>query len=102
MKGVKVERQRLNSELKNILKYHISIIEAPIGYGKTTAVKDYVAITECNAFYINFLSEKNVLPFFWNSFSEVIEKIDRAASDLYRQHPAKYRRTKSKPQKVKH
>lgn len=81
MKAVKVERQRLNSELKNILKYHISIIEAPIGYGKTTAVKDYVTITECNAFYINFLSEKNVLPFFWNSFSEVIEKIDRAASE---------------------
>lgn len=81
MKAVKVERQRLNSELKNILKYHFSIIEAPIGYGKTTAVKDYMAIAECNAFYINFLSEKNVLPFFWNSFSEVIEKIDREASE---------------------
>ena len=76
MKAVKVERRRLNSELKNIFKHPISIIEAPIGYGKTTAIKDYVAFEECNAFYINFLSEKNVLPFFWNSFCEVIGRID--------------------------
>lgn len=73
---VKIQRQRLNLELKNIFEYPFSIIEAPIGYGKTTAIKDYVALAECNAFYINFLSEKNVLSFFWNSFSGVIEKID--------------------------
>ena len=76
MKTVKVERRRLNSELRNIFKHPFSIIEAPIGYGKTTAIKDYVAFEECNAFYINFLSEKNVLPFFWNSFCEVIGRID--------------------------
>jgi len=62
--------------LRNIFKHPFSIIEAPIGYGKTTAIKDYVAFEECNAFYINFLSEKNVLPFFWNSFCEVIGRID--------------------------
>ena len=76
MQTVKVERRRLNSELRNIFKHPFSIIEAPIGYGKTTAIKDYVAFEECNAFYINFLSEKNVLPFFWNSFCEVIGRID--------------------------
>ncbi|NLK17338.1 MAG: LuxR family transcriptional regulator [Clostridiales bacterium] len=81
MKAVKVERRRLNSELKNIFEYPFSIIEAPIGYGKTTAIKDYVAFEECNAFYINFLSEKNVLPFFWKSFCEVIGKIDRAEGE---------------------
>lgn len=81
MKTIKVERQRLYSELKNIFEYPFSIIEAPIGYGKTTAIKDYVAFAECNSFYINFLSEKNVLSFFWNSFSAIIEKIDRAEGE---------------------
>ncbi|NLC17575.1 MAG: LuxR family transcriptional regulator, partial [Clostridiales bacterium] len=38
-------------------------------------------MAECNAFYINFLSEKNVLSFFWNSFSKVIKNIDTAEGE---------------------
>jgi LuxR family maltose regulon positive regulatory protein len=74
---IRIERHRLYLELKNIFEYPFSLIEAPIGYGKTTAIKDFLNFVECNAFYINFLSEKNILPYFWNSFSETIEKIDK-------------------------
>ena len=37
-----LNRRRINQKLENIFLYPLSIVHAPIGYGKTTAVSQFL------------------------------------------------------------
>ena len=38
-----LSRKRINQKLENIFSYPLSIVAAPIGYGKTTAVSQFLS-----------------------------------------------------------
>lgn len=38
-----LKRERVNRALELIFDYPLTIVEAPIGYGKTTAVREFLA-----------------------------------------------------------
>lgn len=48
MKRQKVlRRDRVNRALESIFDYPLAIVEAPMGYGKTTAVRDFIMAKSC-------------------------------------------------------
>ncbi|MGI6004405.1 MAG: hypothetical protein ACOX88_03175 [Christensenellales bacterium] len=69
---------RLRHKLKGMLTAPTTLIEAPSGYGKTTAVEDFFARRRTSDMLIFRLNEPSDGPrAFWDDFSSVIEKLDR-------------------------
>ena len=74
-----LKRERINYILSAIYYYPLTIIEAPIGFGKTTAVKQFLASKNNPYFWITFSDLNKTASFFWSNFSNEISKIDEDA-----------------------
>lgn len=75
MKKVKLlKRTRINNILSAIYDYPLLIVEAPMGFGKTTAVRNFLELKENPYLWITFLNSNGALDFFWNEFSYQIAK----------------------------
>lgn len=70
-----LKRQRINTALKSIFHYPLTVIEAPIGYGKTTAVREFLAAKQAAALWLSFLSS-DTDALFWDRLAEGIAKYD--------------------------
>lgn len=68
-------RKRLNNILSSIDTYPLTIVEAPAGYGKTTAVRDYLAEWHGDALWLSF-QRMHDLEEIWLQFTKEIEKRD--------------------------
>lgn len=85
MKKVKMlKRQRINRALKSIFNYPYTIVEAPIGYGKTTAVKEFLKTEGNNALWISLLVAEETTSFFWNEFANQLGLLDEVMGDRLR------------------
>ena len=73
-----LKRERINSALESVFDYPLTIVEAPIGYGKTTAIRDFLADKGSPVLWISFLSEEDTVSFFWDMFAKEIGKLDEA------------------------
>lgn len=71
-----LKRNRVNRMLESIFEYPMTIVEAPIGYGKTTAVREFLSNRDCTVLWLSFLSSEDTISFFWNSLSLEIGKLD--------------------------
>ncbi|MFA9465798.1 MAG: LuxR C-terminal-related transcriptional regulator [Velocimicrobium sp.] len=77
MKKVKIlKRDRINHILLSIFKYPLTIVEAPMGFGKTTAVKDFLKHKKSYSIWISFLKPGRNTSCFWDKFVEGILKFD--------------------------
>lgn len=74
-----LDRIRLNNVLSAVYDYPLSILEAPMGYGKTTAVKKFIETEKLKHFWFTFPDLENSDVAFWNKFTEEITKIDARA-----------------------
>lgn len=72
-------RERINKALEKIFDYPLTIVEAPMGYGKTTAVKEFLRKKDKHALWFAFLSSEDTVSFFWHNFVKEIGKLDQAA-----------------------
>lgn len=80
MKNAKIlERARINTVLAAVYDYPLTILEAPMGYGKTTAVKRFIEAEKLRAFWFTFTDLRNSEEAFWNKFSDAIADIDGQA-----------------------
>ncbi|MVB12553.1 HTH-type transcriptional regulator MalT [Caprobacter fermentans] len=68
-------RKRLNSLLFSIDTYPLTIVEAPAGYGKTTAVKDYLSGRRDDVVWLSF-QRMHGLSEIWSRFAEEMGKRD--------------------------
>ena len=66
--------------MESIFDYPMTIVEAPIGYGKTTAVREFLALKGTPVIWTSFLSEDDTAPWFWERFAAEIGKFDQAAA----------------------
>ncbi|NLT15441.1 MAG: LuxR family transcriptional regulator, partial [Clostridiales bacterium] len=55
------------------------IVEAPIGFGKTTAVREFLTSKGTPVIWTSFLSEDDTASWFWERLSAEISKFDEAA-----------------------
>ena len=52
-----LKRDRINDRLAEIYDYPLTIVEAPMGYGKTTAVRKFLEIKKIKPVWITFQPE---------------------------------------------
>jgi len=67
-------RTSIQQELKGIWDYPLTLVEAPMGYGKTTAVKEYLSDSGANVYWQTIASES--VNSFWQEFSRLFSRID--------------------------
>ncbi len=71
-----LDRARINTALSVVYDYPLTILEAPMGYGKTTAVRKFIAAEKLKPFWFTFPDLKNSETAFWNKFTDEITKIN--------------------------
>lgn len=77
MKKLKaLKRDRVNRALESIFNYPLTVVEAPIGYGKTTAVREFLLNRGGTILWLTFLSSEDTASFFWDSLSAEIGRLD--------------------------
>ncbi|APM39589.1 LuxR C-terminal-related transcriptional regulator [Clostridium kluyveri] len=76
MKIKLLKRERINRILSAIYDYPLTIVEAPMGFGKTTAVKGFLAAKKQKPLWITFLNTGEPLSFLWHEFTSEISKVD--------------------------
>lgn len=80
LKKVKaLKREHVNRALESIFDYPMTIVEAPMGYGKTTAVREFLALKGTPVIWTSFLSEDDTSSWFWERLASEIGKFDEAA-----------------------
>lgn len=67
-------RKSVNAALNNIWEYPLMVVEAPMGYGKTTAVKEYLKHCDTEILWQTIMDESATV--FWKSFSRLFRKLD--------------------------
>lgn len=70
--------ERLTTALKQIIDYPLTVIEAPMGYGKTTAVKEYAANSGFTVLWQTVYD--NVAMHFWSDFCKLFAELDCACA----------------------
>lgn len=71
-----LKRPRINRELSDIYRFPLTIIEAPAGYGKTTAVNGFFAEHEEKPLWISLRKWSDTTEY-WAQFAAGISKLDR-------------------------
>ena len=71
-----LDRSRINTALSAVFEYPLTILEAPMGYGKTTAVKRFIETDQCRLFWFAFPDTENSEEAFWNKFTDEISQMN--------------------------
>lgn len=74
-----LKRERVNCALKSILDYPLTIVEAPIGYGKTTAVREFLADRGVSVIWTSFFPVNDTPEAFWDRLAAGVGSVDPAA-----------------------
>lgn len=80
-----LKRERINDILANIFDYPLTIVEAPMGYGKTTAVRNFLEIAKIKPIWITFQQESGSEDYLWDKFCQDIEKLDQVCGNTLKQ-----------------
>lgn len=65
---------RITAALKGIFDHPLTIVEAPMGYGKTTAIREYLNQAEVNVLWQRVYDSSPSS--FWNGFSQLFRELD--------------------------
>ena len=74
-----LKRERINKILSAVYEYPLTILEAPMGYGKTTAVKNFVEAEKLKPFWFTFPDLANSEISFWDQFAESVGRMNKRA-----------------------
>ncbi|TCL59870.1 LuxR family maltose regulon positive regulatory protein [Kineothrix alysoides] len=75
-----LKRKPLGKILSRIYDYPLTVIEAPMGFGKTTAVRSFLKAEKNNPLWIAFLNTGESTPPFWNNFTAQLNRLDETVS----------------------
>ncbi len=71
-----LSRARIDSALFAVFDYPLTILEAPMGYGKTTAVKLFTRNQNVRSFWFTFSELGRSADAFWDSFTDSLMQMD--------------------------
>ena len=80
--GMYYLKNKLRKKLEQLFDYPCTLIEAPMGYGKTTAIREYLRVTDSKTMWIKIYNPS--ITGFWNAFCRLFEEIDRSCADSLR------------------
>lgn len=81
MKKIVLPRKRIIDLLESIFHYPLTILEAPMGFGKSTAVKEFLLNSSCRSLWITCMDANASTNHFWEQFANGVGKWDAKASD---------------------
>lgn len=70
--------ERITKAVKEIADYPLSIVEAPMGYGKTTAIRELLAQNKVNVLWLRV--HDSSISSFWRGFCNIFSEYDAARS----------------------
>ncbi len=73
--------ERLKRAISDITEYPLTIVEAPMGYGKTTAVRDAFCHDGITPRWLHVFN--NDAEGFWNSFAELVGELDSGCGESF-------------------
>ncbi|GAU78557.1 LuxR C-terminal-related transcriptional regulator [Fusibacter sp. 3D3] len=76
-----LKRERINRLLSSLYNYPLTIVEAPMGFGKTTAVKRFLETEKCNTLWLSIPSSNESTSSIWNKFATELTSIDKGAAE---------------------
>jgi LuxR family maltose regulon positive regulatory protein len=74
-----LKRERINKILLAVYNYPLTILEAPMGYGKTTAVKNFFEAEKMKPFWFTFPDLSHSEVSFWNQFADAVSLMNKRA-----------------------
>ncbi len=74
-----LRRKHLDGILSSLYDYPMTIVEAPMGFGKTTAVKSFLKAEKSTPLWITFFHAGESVSYFWDKFSAEFGKLDDTA-----------------------
>ncbi|MEN6568213.1 MAG: LuxR C-terminal-related transcriptional regulator [Veillonellales bacterium] len=77
--AVLYRRKSMNKIMNNIWQYPLTVVAAPMGYGKTTAVKEY--LKKCKAKVVWQTLADDSVSVFWHGFSRLFQKLDTGCAN---------------------
>lgn len=77
-----LSRARIDTVLFSVFDYPLTILEAPMGYGKTTAVKMFTRNQSVRPFWFTFSDLSYSETAFWDSFTDSITEMDTQAGTV--------------------
>jgi len=77
-----LSRARIDAALSAVFEYPLTILEAPMGYGKTTAVKMFIKNQNIRPFWFTFSDLSDSENAFWDSFTENIMEMNKQAGTV--------------------
>ena len=75
------ERSRLNLLLKEAVQRPLTLVCAGAGYGKTTAVRDFVMEYKATTIWLQVSSLDSISGRFWESFTHVVAQVNKPLAD---------------------
>ena len=77
-----LNRARIDTALFAVFEYPLTILEAPMGYGKTTAVKLFTRNQGIRSFWFTFSNLSYTETAFWGNFTDDIMEMDNQAGAI--------------------
>ncbi len=77
-----LQRNRVNKEMSNILKYSLTVITAPMGYGKSTAVKNFLSVNEVKHIWISLNEASRSTGYFWTILTQRLSESGTSFEDI--------------------
>lgn len=75
-----LRRKQLDKALSGIYDHPLTVVEAPMGFGKTTAVRSFLKAEKTNPLWLTFLHTGESVSWFWESFSSEFAKLSETAA----------------------
>lgn len=74
-------RPRLNQQLKNLFSYPLTVIQAPMGFGKTTTIREFIHINRLSPIFLSLMGSSNSLAYFWERITVKVRKKSQELGD---------------------
>ena len=72
-----LSRERINKLLAGILEYPLFIVAAPMGYGKTTAVREFLKHKRINPIWVSLIASDGSTVYFWDRLTTQIAQYNK-------------------------
>lgn len=77
-----LHRYIVNNELKEIINYPLTIVTAPMGYGKSTAVRDFLSIYKINHIWLSLNESSKNTGYFWSQLVQSISEVNNKLGNI--------------------
>lgn len=72
-----LSRERINKILTGILEYPLFVVAAPMGYGKTTAVRAFLRLKKIEPIWVSLIASDGTMSYFWDRLTAKIRYFDK-------------------------